>query len=262
MFLLQMILIVGFLYGIVCLVAYGMQERLIFHPDVLPNDFVFEFEGNFDELFIEVAEGIQLNALHFKAKNPKGIVFYVHGNAGSLYDWGSLSSFYRSLDYDLLMFDYRGFGKSNGKIRNQQQFFADVQVMYDYTKTLYAESNIIVEGFSIGTATAAKIATENQPRHLVLKAPYYSLPHLIKSIHPYLPARLVKYSFRTIDFLKKVTCSVTIFHGTIDELIPISNAELLSKEVPSVEFIAVPHCQHNDLPYKKAYQDRMRTLLI
>lgn len=261
MFLLKVILVVGFIYVLICLIAYYTQEILIFHPEVLSKDFVFRFEVEFEELFVEVEEGVHLHALHFKAVDPKGMVFYVHGNAGSLNDWGALSNLYVTLGYDLFMFDYRGFGKSDGKISHQQQFFEDAQTMYDYAKTIHSEANMIVEGFSIGTATASKIAVDNNPRHLVLKAPYYTLPYLIKSKHPYLPSSLLKYQFMTVDFLKKVCCPITIFHGTIDELIPIINAKRLAEEVPRVELIIAENCLHNDLPYQWVYQTKMKQIL-
>jgi alpha-beta hydrolase superfamily lysophospholipase len=262
MLLLQGLLFLLSCYALGCCVAYWLQETLIFHPTVLTKDYTFRFETDYEELYLEVAPNVHLHALRFRAENSKGIVFYVHGNAGSLQDWGSLSSLYISLGYDLFMFDYRGFGKSDGKIKSQEQFFDDVQILYDYVKEEWDEKQIIVEGFSIGTATAAKIAVENNPRHLILKAPYYSLVHLIKSRHPYLPTLLLKYQFMTIDFLKQVTCPTTVFHGTADELIPVSNAERLSKEISSVDFIVIPDCLHNDIPYSSLYQDKMQRILV
>jgi len=262
MLVLQGLLFIFSCYALGCWVAYWLQETLIFHPTVLAKDYTFQFETDYEELYLEVAPKIHIHALHFKAENSKGIVFYVHGNAGSLQDWGSLSSLYLSLGYDLFMFDYRGFGKSDGTIKSQQQFFGDVQFLYDYVKREWDEKQIIVEGFSIGTAAAAKMAMDNNPRHLVLKAPYYSLPHLIKSKHAYLPTTILKYKFMTVDFLKSVRCPVTMFHGTADELIPFSNAERLSAEISSIDFVVVPDCLHNDIPYSSLYQNKMQTILV
>ena len=248
-------------YSLICLLMYVFQEKLIFHPEQLPKDFAFQFHAEFEEIYLEMQDGVHLHALHFKAQNPKGIVFYVHGNAGSLQDWGGLSDLYVRLGYDLLMFDYRGFGKSEGKISSQQQFFEDVQQVYDYTKQLYTEDKIIVEGFSIGTATASKIAGDNQPQQLILKAPYYSLEHLVKSRHPYLPMSLLKYPFKTVNWLENVHIPITVFHGTADELIPFSNAELLHQALPKIDFVPVEGCLHNDLPFTSAYQEKMAVLL-
>lgn len=262
MLLLQGILFLLSCYALGCCVAYWLQETLIFHPTVLTKDYTFHFETDYEELYLEVAPNIHLHALHFRAENSRGIVFYVHGNAGSLQDWGSLSSLYLSLGYDLFMFDYRGFGKSDGTIKSQQQFFGDVQILYNYVKSQWGENQIVVEGFSIGTAAAAKIAVENNPQHLILKAPYYSLFHLIKSRHRYLPKLLLKYQFRTIDFLKQVRCPVTVFHGTADELIPVSNTERLLEEVSSINCLVIPDCLHNDIPYSFIYQEKMQTILV
>jgi uncharacterized protein len=248
-------------YLLICLIAFLMQESLIFHPDKLARDFVFDFNTDFEEIFLELADGIQLHAVHFKAENAKGIVFYVHGNAGSMQDWGHLYDLYIDLGYDLLMFDYRGFGKSVGRIHSQQQFYDDVQAVYDYVKTIFDEKQIIVQSFSIGTAAAVKIATENDPDMLILKAPFYSLTHLIKSRYFFLPAAILKYKFMTADMLKKVKVPVTVFHGTTDELIPFSNAQKLKDEIPEIDFVTVPDCLHNDLPYTSVYKNKMKELL-
>ena len=159
------------------------------------------------------------------------------------------------------MFDYRGFGKSPGRIHNQQQFFDDVQAVYDWAKTQYLEDQIIIEGFSIGTATASKLAAENHPKQLVLKAPYYTLTSLVKTKAPFLPKFLLKYPFPTINYLQQVTCPVTIFHGTADELIPHSNAERLKKNIPSVNLWLIDDCLHNDVPYTSIYKGKMGAIL-
>ncbi len=249
-------------YGILCLAVYWIQERLLFHPTVLEADFVFPFgETPFEERWIEVEPGVALHALHFRVDQPKGLVFYVHGNAGSLHDWGALAGFYQRQGYDLLMFDYRGFGKSQGKITSQAQFFADADVVYDFAKQHYPENKIVIEGFSIGTATASKLAAERQPKALVLKAPYYTLGTLVQSKVPFLPSFLLKYPFKTVDYLRQVQCPITIFHGTADELIPYDNAVRLAQAIPAAELITIPDCLHNDVPYARAYQDRMKTIL-
>lgn len=250
------------LYGVICATVYWLQEKLLFHPTILAQDFVFPFvETPFEERYIEVVPGIQLHALHFKVDNPKGVVFYVHGNAGSLHDWGTLAGFYQREGYDLFMFDYRGFGKSQGKIVSENQFFADAEFLYQLVLKEYDESKIVIEGFSIGTATASKLAAEHQPRALVLKAPYYTLGTLVQSKFPFLPQFLLKYRFKTVEYLRQVQCPITIFHGTADELIPYDNATRLAKAIPAAELITAPNCLHNDIPYTKEYQERMKAIL-
>lgn len=260
--LLRCVLFLLFVYAMICLAAYWWQERLLFHPTVLPKDFVFPFEHMpHEELYFEVAQGVKLHALYFTVEEPKGVVFYVHGNAGSLNDWGTLAEFYQRQQYDLLMFDYRGFGKSDGNISSEAQFFADAQILYDFALRHYPEEQIVIEGFSIGTATASKLAAEHNPRHLVLKAPYYTLGALVKSKFPFLPTSLLKYPFQTVEYLQAVNCPITLFHGTADELIPYENGVRLAQDVAAAELVTVPNCLHNDIPYSKEYQTRMAAIL-
>lgn len=255
-------LIVGLLlYILVGTTVYFLQEKLIFHPEKLVKEHAFDFDADFDEIWLEVAPAIALHALHFKAENSKGLVFYVHGNAGSLQDWGHLYQLYTDLGYDLLMFDYRGFGKSDGQIFSEEQFYEDVQKMYDYAKTLYTEPQIIVQSFSIGSAAAARLVSQNKPRKLIMKAPYYSLTKLVKSKYFFLPGILLKYTFSTASYLRNVSCPVYLFHGTIDELIPHSHSVSLKKSIPELHYIEVDDCLHNDIPYTQIYQEKMKLLL-
>src|SRR5262245_36675069 len=102
-------------YILICAALYLLQERLIFYSEVLATDFTFTFPGRFDEIALPV-DGAVLSALCFKSDHPKGVVLYFHGNAGSLRSWGSLAETFVERGYDVLMPEYRGYGKSSGHI--------------------------------------------------------------------------------------------------------------------------------------------------
>jgi uncharacterized protein len=215
--------------GIILLfIAIGLancrQEKMFFHPTPLTADYEFKFSNNFIEYKIPVEDKITLNGLLFKAEQPKGLVFYLHGNAGALDTWGEIADFYTQNNYDVFILDYRGFGKSEGRIENEGQFLNDVQLVYDSLKTDYLEENIIVIGYSIGTCPAAYVAAKNNPKHLVLKAPYYSMLDLVHHYYSFVPGFMVKYKLRTNEYVKEVKAPITIFHGTDDKIIPVENA--------------------------------------
>ncbi|TXB66662.1 lysophospholipase [Vicingus serpentipes] len=215
--------------GIILLfIAIGLancrQEKMFFHPTSLTADYEFKFSNNFIEYKIPVEDKITLNGLLFKAEQPKGLVFYLHGNAGALDTWGEIADFYTQNNYDVFILDYRGFGKSEGRIENEGQFLNDVQLVYDSLKTDYLEENIIVIGYSIGTCPAAYVAAKNNPKHLVLKAPYYSMLDLVHHYYSFVPGFMVKYKLRTNEYVKEVKAPITIFHGTDDKIIPVENA--------------------------------------
>ena len=160
---------------------YFFQHKLIFFPEVLLPNHSFSFDHTFEELNYKTTEGVQINALHFKAPEPRGIVYFHHGNAGSLRSWGLIADVFLDLGYDILIYDYRGFGKSQGRI-SEEHMYHDAQFIYDELKKQYSENDIVVYGRSIGTGVATKIAADNNPGRLVLESPYYNLPDLAKKI--------------------------------------------------------------------------------
>ena len=160
---------------IVIMGAYLFQEKFIFLSTKLDQDYVYQFEHEFEELFIETEDGARLNGLHFKQENPRGIIVYYHGNAGDLSRWGLITSYFLKFNYEVLVMDYRGYGKSTGKI-SEAALYNDANLFYDKAKEQFPERNIIVYGRSLGTAIAANVASKNNPKKLVLETPFLRLP--------------------------------------------------------------------------------------
>ena len=244
----------------VCILLYFFQEKLIFFPAKLSKDHIFTFH-NFEEINFKVEGGITINAVLFTSRQSKGVVFFLHGNAGSIAGWGQGASLYVENGYDVLYLDYRGYGKSAGHIESEKQLIDDAQIVYDYLQKKYSEKKIIVSGTSIGTGIAAKIASRNNPRGLILCSPYYSLKTLIKEKVPIAPAFIIKYSLDTYKFLQKVKCPITILHGSKDEIIPVKHAVDLKKMHPKVDLTIIGGYGHNDLSGSEEYVNKWSTLL-
>lgn len=243
---------------------YLKQEKFFFNPKELDKDYAYTFKEPFEELNIEVAENIYLNALLFKAKESKGVILYFHGNAGAIHDWGKRAPLYLDNKYDILFVDYRGYGKSDGQYTEDKQLLNDAEAIYNFTKTLYPENKITVLGFSLGSGLAAYVASKNRPHKLILKAPYYSWKSLIADdIAPVLPEFMVRYDIPTYRFLKKVTCPVYIFQGSKDFLVNMeTNAKKLAAENPEkVQLTIIHDASHNSIHITKQYYDALRDIL-
>jgi alpha-beta hydrolase superfamily lysophospholipase len=119
-------------YVAICILAYFFQERIIFFPERLSPDHEFDFDGHHEEVFITTTGGAKLNGLLFKAPDAKGLIFYLHGNAGSLNSWGDVAATYTRLGYDVFLLDYRGYGKSEGEVTSEDELVQDVRDAYDY----------------------------------------------------------------------------------------------------------------------------------
>ena len=244
---------------------YFKQENMIFAPEALPPDFKFTFQERFEELNWPV-DGARINALHFRAAKPKGIVLYFHGNAGSLKNWGDVSPDFTRRDYDIVIPDYRGFGKSTGRIESEKMLLQDAETAYAYVKKNFPENQIILYGRSIGTGLAVHLARTNRPRMLILESPYFSLLDLAARYHSLFPrpllSLLVRYPMRTDLWIADVVCPVYLFHGEKDNVIPFSESERLSKLIRSEhQLITVPEGGHNNLEDFRQYREAFDRIL-
>jgi len=260
--LLNILKVIIGLYILVCVAFYFFQEKIIFLPETLEKSHQFDFEQAFEELNFKTADGKLINGLLFKADSTKGLIFYLHGNAGSLKQWGNAASTYTDLDYDIFILDYRGYGKSEGKITSQEQVFQDNQMVYDELAKGYDEKNIILLGYSIGSGMASFLASENDSKRLILQAPYYSLTDLAGQMFPFIPSFTLRYKFATNEYLKNCNMPVTIIHGNEDAVIPYESSLRLKAEFESkIELITLDGLGHNGLTTNEDYKKALKTVL-
>lgn len=250
------------LYLLLCGAMYFLQEKLIFHPHKIETAFKYNYIHPFEELSIPVSDHVKLNALLFKADSSKGLIFYLHGNAGALDTWGGAAENYLKRGYDFFILDYRGFGKSEGEIYSEQQFFEDVQSAYNTVKKNYPENKVTIIGYSIGTCSAAMLAARNAPACLILQAPYYSLTDMMHHTYPFAPDLLLKYKFKTYEFLSLVKCPVYIFHGDADEIIYYgSSLKLKENFKKSDSLFTLPGAGHLGMNRNVQYLEQLAKIL-
>ncbi|HXB43632.1 MAG TPA: alpha/beta hydrolase [Puia sp.] len=248
--------------ALVSIAAYFLQEKFIFKPEKLSQDFKFRYDAPFKELFFDVAPGVRINGLHFYRTAPSGLIFYLHGNSRSIKGWAKYAKDFYRYDYDVVLLDYRGFGKSTGK-RSEKEIITDMQFVYDRLASQYSEQHLIVYGRSIGSGFATKLASDNNPRYLILDAPYYNFLKVVERFLPFLPIRYVlRYTLRTDKWIPNVKCHTYIIHGTKDWLIPIRNSENLQKLNPNkITLIRIIGGGHNNLPTFPEYHNFIRDIL-
>lgn len=246
------------------------QEKVVFLPVILPHDHTYDFENDFEEYLWDTPYEGKINALHFKIENPKGVIAYFHGNADNLHRWGKIAVDFTKFGYDVLVMDYRGYGKSSGP-RNEEYLYSDAQFFYDFAKENYGENKIIVYGRSLGGAFATKIAGENQPKMVILESTFYNLQDIVNR---WLPGKVtdkvspkMTYHFLSNQNILKVKVPLYHFHGTKDSVVPLKSGkklfEVFEKEHPKIpkKFIEIKGGTHEDLIKYDEFIEEMKKIL-
>lgn len=248
----------------VCVFYWWFQERFIFVRFRLSDRYRFTFTQPFEEVRLTAADGAQLHGLYFRAKTPRGAVLYFHGNTGSLRRWGKRSTRFTNLDHDVLMPDYRGYGKSRGAL-SEAALHADAALWYTWLARRWSEERIIVYGRSLGTGLAVPVAATYAPRALLLESPFANFTDVARHYLAILPYRwLLRYTFRSDKAMLRVKCPVYIFHGKRDPVVPYSSALRLYAAVPTDvhrEMVSFAKGYHSDLGAYARFRRKLRAII-
>ncbi len=255
-----LVVVVLVLYAALLGAVWWGQERLIFHPETLPQDHDFGLPADIHETWLDVP-GARLNALHLRLPHPDGVVFFLHGNAGNLASWFVNADFYRRANFDLYMVDFRGYGRSSGHIDSEAQLHADVRAAWDAVAPLYAGKKRVIYGRSLGTALAAALAAEVQPELTILVSPYTSMTDLAREHYRWVPTALLRYPLRTDLALARVHGPVVLAHGGRDTLIAPAHSRRLQAVAPQAQLLLVPEAGHGDIQEFPAYLDGLAAAL-
>jgi len=250
----------GLAYAAAVAYMWVGQEKMLFAPDVLPANHRFKFGHDVREVAIDV-QGATLSALHLRLPNPRGVVFYLHGNTGSLERWFVDADFFRRANFDLFMLDYRGYGKSSGHIESEAQLHSDVRAAWQSIAASYESKQRVVYGRSLGTALAAQLAAAVNPELTVLVSPYKSMEALVGELHPWVPSFALRYPLHTDEAVKQIRTPLLIVHGQRDQLIAPEHGKALASLTPAARLVIVPDAAHGDILQAAGYLNALRAQL-
>jgi uncharacterized protein len=250
---------------IICGAAlYFLQEKILFHPESLPKDHVFNFAIPFKEINLAVNNEKNLSIVQFTVPDSVcgGVVLYFHGNRRNIERYAPFAVNFTRNKYEVWMIDYPGFGKSTGK-RTEQILYNDAKELYKMARARFAKDSIIIYGRSLGTGIASYLASVRDCKRLLLEAPYYSIDALIGHYAFIYPVSwMSKYHFPTYQYLETVTAPVSIFHGTRDEVIPYSQSKRLMKIAkPGSELVSIEKAKHNSVNDFPLFHQKLDSIL-
>ena len=246
-------------YIIVVVLLYTLQRRLIFHPGSLTTYYQFRTEAGAKEIMLTTVDGERINGLFFRNDHPD-VILYFHGNAGDLSGWQYVSDDFTSLGFNFMIIDYRGYGKSSGKI-SEKGLYHDGEAAFDFLiKNGFSPGNIIVYGRSMGSGVAVHVAANRKCKGLILESPFSSLSRLGNEKLPlFFPSVYIRFRFDNLLKINRVECPIILLHGTHDELIPDSHSRrLFAKIKGKKKMIIVDRGSHNDLHTFEQYKAFLR----
>lgn len=260
MVLIGIVAVLVLFYCMVLWYLYRHQEQLLFHPKHFPKDFKFSYDWPFEEYFVSPEPGIELNVLRFPVEKSRGAILYLHGNRGHLGKSGSYYNRVAKFGYDVILFDYRNYGKSNGKL-TYKNLLADGRFVYNWVAEQYGQENVILHGCSLGSGIASYVASIEQPKKLVLETPYYSIASAAKYRYPFVPISLLnKFPLSNARFLPKVSCRTDIIHGTEDKTVPYSSARALQRLNINTMLHTISGGGHSNLKEFECYHEALATI--
>jgi fermentation-respiration switch protein FrsA (DUF1100 family) len=245
-------------YLTIVLIAMFMENSLIFHPTPYPIGYWNQKNVTVEDAWFQAADGTRLHGWYVPKRNPRAVVLFCHGNAGNLsHRLPVLEIMNRQVGVSTLIFDYRGFGRSEGK-PDEAGILADARAARRWLaeREKIPETDIVLFGESLGGAVAVDLAARDGARALVLEKTFNNMPDVAAYHFPWLP---VRWAMRTrLDSAAKIVNyhgPVFQVHGDADTIVPLRLAKLLHAAANEPKkLIIYPGYNHND-PLPPEYYD-------
>lgn len=229
--LLKWLAALGAAYAALLGLVFVLQDHLLYFPGMdrellrTPRDLGLDHET----VWLTTEDGLRIEAWYLPTPGARGVALLAHGNAGNLSHRIDYAPMFHHLGYSLLLFEYRGYGRSQGR-PSEQGTYADARAAWRYlvAQRGVAPQRIVLIGESLGGAVAARLAASERPGALVLASSFVSVPELAADLYPWLPARwLARYRYDTLAALQQVACPVFVAHSRQDEIVPFEHGQRL-----------------------------------
>jgi pimeloyl-ACP methyl ester carboxylesterase len=208
---------------------FVQQEHYIFMVSKTSSEIPAPAGLDLKELWIKTTDGERLNALYLD-NNSKDIILYAHENSGNLSNSFGVLKFFEKFDKKALVYDYRGFGKSSGELNSYQDFYTDIEAIYNYliTEKKYQPENIILMGRDLGSAPILYLANKYKFKKVILERPFISIttftPQFMKDLFPKF---INKYQFKNDEKIKQIKSELVIIHSKDDYIVPFKTGQKL-----------------------------------
>lgn len=235
-------------YFIILLLMYLFQAAFIYFPTknilATPEDRGMAYE----DVYMHTDDGLRLHGWYVPAKQARGSLLFFHGNAGNISGRLESISIFHELELNVFIFDYRGYGRSEGK-PSEEGTYKDAVAAWRYLTEVQDKNpgKIILFGRSLGGGVAAWLASEVVAGGLVLESTFSSAVDLAAEIYPLMPVRwLLRTRYPVKNVLERVETPVMISHSREDDIIPFRHGQILYEAANDPKYWMELVGGHND----------------
>ncbi|MBI4861762.1 MAG: alpha/beta hydrolase [Candidatus Riflebacteria bacterium] len=247
--------VVGILFSVavayvICLVLLlALENKIIFIPSrdlwTTPD----KRDATFEDVHLTTSDGVKIHGWYLPAREPRATVLFLHGNAGNIADRLDNGIKLTQIGLNVLLIDYRGYGKSEGT-PSEQGIYRDADAAYDHllSRPGMSAKKLVLFGRSLGSGAATDLASRRECGALVIESALCSTRALARDIPiyalflPFIPDRL-----RSLEKIRLVRCPVLVIHGTRDSIIPLDHGQRIFQAANEPkEFYELKGADHND----------------
>ncbi len=230
--LLTLLIAAASVYVLLALMLFLFQDRMVFLSNLpgraltaTPQNAGFDYE----DVTLETSDGLKLHGWYVPAAQARGVVLFLHGNAGNISHRLDSIAVFRELGLDTLIIDYRGYGRSEGK-PSERGTYLDAEAAWHYLVDTrgVAANRIIFFGRSLGGAVVAWLATQYRPAAVIIESSFSSALDMARKLYPIMPVRLItRLEYPVSEYVSRLRCALLVIHSRDDEIIPFTMAEAI-----------------------------------
>jgi fermentation-respiration switch protein FrsA (DUF1100 family) len=234
------------LYALVCLAVAVAQSRLVYYPGPAPNETPRDHALEYDDVSLRTRDGETIHAWLVHATAPRGMVILCHGNAGNIAARIERASKLVEIGFDVLLFDYRGYGGSSGK-PTEEGTYVDAETAWEHARSRgVPPEHIVAFGESLGGAVAIELARRRKVGAVIVEDTFTSLADMGAKFYPWLPVRwLLRIRYDSLAKVAGLNAPLLVIHSRDDELVPFEHGERLFHAAREPKKLLVTRGSHN-----------------
>lgn len=229
--MINVLLAVAVAYAAICALVFLFQPRLVYFPQVAHevNASPLAAGLKYENVVLDAGDGVKVHAWWIPAREARGAMVLTHGNAGNISHRVGYATMFNRLGYSVLLFDYRGYGKSTGH-PDEEGTYRDAAAAWQYVNKAqkFTARDIVLVGESLGGGVATWLAQKHPPRALILASTFTSVPDLGATVYPWLPVRwLARIRYDNLWRIGSIESPVMIAHSPGDDIVPYRHGQTL-----------------------------------